>query len=192
MSLERGFKSWTERIARSLRSDLALSGREPLDPRSLATYLQIRLLTPNDVVGLPEDARRQLLVIDPSGWSAITVESGGRVCIIYNPSHTPARQSNDIAHEIAHVILGHKPATIIMSHDGAFAMRSYDQKQEDEANWLAAALLLPREALLYFRRTRLTTTEIAAHFGVSEQLATYRLRMTGVDAQLKAAAKFKR
>ncbi len=30
-----------------------------------------------------------------------------------------------------------------MSADGSLVMRSYDQKQEEEANWLAWAILLP-------------------------------------------------
>jgi Zn-dependent peptidase ImmA (M78 family) len=71
-------------------------------------------------------------------------------------------------------------------------MRSYDQKNEDEANWLAWALLLPREGLHACRRQNLTALEIANQFGVKDTLVNVRLRMTGVDAHIKAARRYRR
>ena len=186
-TLERGFKSWAERTAASLRGDLSLSPTEALSPRQLADYLQVELCTPNDIPGLPDRVKRQLLEIDPSGWSAVTLEMRDRTLIIYNPTHSIGRQASDITHELAHIILGHRATTIIVSQDGQTVMRSYDQKQEDEANWLAWALLLPREALLRCKRSRLPAAEIAVLYGVSEQLVSYRLRITGVEAQVRAA-----
>jgi Zn-dependent peptidase ImmA (M78 family) len=79
-----------------------------------------------------------------------------------------------------------------MSHDGSFVMRSYDQKDEDEANWLAWSLLLPREGLLACKRQNRTIAEIADQFGVSETLVSFRIRMTGVEPHLKAAARYRR
>jgi Zn-dependent peptidase ImmA (M78 family) len=81
---------------------------------------------------------------------------------------------------------------MILSNDGSLVMRSYDQKQEDEASWLAWAILLPREGLLSSRRSSLTVLEIAERFGVSETLVNFRLRMTGVEAHLKAASRYRR
>lgn len=43
-------------------------------------------------------------------------------------------------------------------------MRSYDQKDEDEANWLAWSLLLPREEPLARKRENLTPKQIADRF----------------------------
>ncbi len=71
-----------------------------------------------------------------------------------------------------------------MSQDGNIIMRSYDPKQEEEANWLGWCLLLPSEALLRAARAEDSTTQIAQTYGVSEQLVTYRLRMTGVVKRL--------
>jgi Zn-dependent peptidase ImmA (M78 family) len=68
-------------------------------------------------------------------------------------------------------------------------MRSYDQKDEDEANWLAWALLLPREGLLSCKNSRLTVPQIAERYGVTDTLVNFRLRMTGVEAQFKAASR---
>jgi Zn-dependent peptidase ImmA (M78 family) len=191
-TLERGFKSWAERTATSLRGDLGLCANDPLQPSALARYLEVRLWTPRDVPGLPPAVLDQLLEKDPWGWSAISVLQGTAAVTIYNPRHSPGRQASDVVHELAHIILGHEPARLIMSHDGSFVMRSYDQKHEDEANWLAWSLLLPREGLLACRRRNLTALEIANRFGVTDTLVNFRLRMTGVDAHIKAASRYRR
>jgi IrrE N-terminal-like domain len=185
-TLERGFKSWAERTAASLRADLSLSTLEPLDPRVLATYLQVRLITPSDIPGIPQTVLKQLLNVDPWGWSALTIMQGDAALVIYNPKHSAGRQASDIAHELAHIILGHEAAKLIMSADGQLVMRTYDQKQEDEANWLAWALLLPRDALLHNRKMRVTAKQIAQRYCVTETLVQFRMRVTGVEAQLRA------
>jgi Zn-dependent peptidase ImmA (M78 family) len=133
----------------------------------------------------------QLLVSDPGGWSAVSVYEADRAVIVYNPRHSAGRQASDIMHELAHFILDHHPATVIMSHDGSFVMRSYDQRQEDEANWLGWCLLLPREALLRCKRLKLSTAEIAAMYGVTNTLTEFRLRMTGVERHLRAADRWR-
>ena len=186
-TLERGFKSWAERTATSLRGELALLPFEPLDPRRLADYLQVRLITPHQVDGITDDILHQLLVVDPWGWSALTLDQEHSALVIYNPAHPPGRQASDITHELAHIVLGHQPATMIMSPDGTLVMRSYNQKQEEEANWLGWALLLPREALLSLRRRKVAVPGIAASFGVTEILVQYRMRITGVESQIRAA-----
>jgi hypothetical protein len=37
------------------------------------------------------------------------------------------------------------------------SLRTYNKDQEDDANWLAGCILLPREALLYARRCGINT-----------------------------------
>jgi len=148
-TLDRGFKSWAERTATSLRGELGLSPNDLLRPLDLATYLETLLWTPHDVPNLPVEVLDQLMQKDPWGWSAVSVVQDGSAVIIYNPRHSPGRQSSDIVHELAHQILGHEPARLIMSHDGSFVMRSYDQKGEDEANWLAWAFYYQGMASLW-------------------------------------------
>jgi Zn-dependent peptidase ImmA (M78 family) len=192
MNFERGFKTWAERTSANLRKELGLSGFDPLPPKLLADYLEVRLCTPRDVPNITQDVLDQLLEHDPWGWSAVSVFQPDRTVVIFNPRRSGGRRASDIMHELAHIILDHRPATIVMSHDGSFVMRSYDEKQEGEANWLGWCLLLPREALLRCLRRGLSEIEIADTYGVTETLANFRIRMTGVGSQLKAATRYRK
>lgn len=186
-TLDRGFKSWAERTSLTLRQEIGLAIEGRLDPSQLAGFLEVDVRTPYDVPGLPKHVLDQLLHCDPWGWSAVSLLlPNGRSLVIYNPRKSKGRQASDITHELAHFILDHQPATIILSHEGSIAMRTFDRKQEEEANWLAWCLLLPRDALLRAKRAGLRTAQIAARYGVTEALVTYRLNMSGVDTQLKA------
>jgi Zn-dependent peptidase ImmA (M78 family) len=188
MNFERGFKTWAERTSASLRQELKLLPHEPLSPTVLAGYLDVTLWTPVEVPGITRDVLEQLLSDDPWGWSAVSVCRADRTMVIYNPRKSAGRRASDIMHELAHLILSHQPATVVMSQDGSFVMRSYDQVQEDEANWLAWCILLPRDALLRCRKLDLSVAEIAEQYDVTETLVNFRLRMTGVESQLRAAS----
>jgi Zn-dependent peptidase ImmA (M78 family) len=130
------------------------------------------------------------VVNDPWGWSAVTVAVHGRVIVVYNNRKSSGRQASDVTHELAHVILSHEPATVILSESVDLSMRTFDQKQEGEANCLAWALLLPRDVLFDARKSRLSIDSIATTFGVTETLVQYRLRMTGIDVQLQRRRRF--
>jgi Zn-dependent peptidase ImmA (M78 family) len=190
-TLERGFKSWAERTALAFRRELRLAPHDPLKPESLAEHLGIVLYTPYNIDGIPKGIIRQLIDKDPWGWSAVSFEVNGQGLVIYNPRKSSGRRSSDITHELAHFILHHQPAKIILSLELEIGMRSFDQKQEDEANWLAWCLLLPREALMAARTKGLTTKNIAEEYGVAVSLVNMRMRLTGVDAQMVAAKRLR-
>jgi Zn-dependent peptidase ImmA (M78 family) len=97
-----------------------------------------------------------------------------------------------VTHELAHIILEHTPTFNFFNPQKQLFIRSYDRAQEDEANWLAATILLPRQALLYVRRQRLGKEEICRRYGVSERLLAFRVNTTGVERQLSASRKHKR
>lgn len=188
MTFDRGFKAWCERTAVGIRRSLDLEPWDPLDAATLAEHLGIELLTPRDVAGLTAEELDQLLKHDRWGWSAVTVATDSQPIVIYNPLKSAGRRASDIMHELAHVILSHQPGTIILSQDGDMGMRSFDKKQEDEANWLAWCLLLPREALVQALRRRLNKEQIAAAYGVTTVLVQFRIGKTGVQAQFKRLA----
>lgn len=186
-TLERGFKSWAERTSLAFRKELGVSVDASLAPERVAEYLDVELWTPTQIPGVTQEVLNQLLQIDPWGWSAAGVQVDGRGIVIYNPRHSRGRQVSDITHELAHFILDHQPAQIILSADlDNLSMRSFNQKQEDEANCLAWTLLLPREALVRAKRRHLTVDQIAEHYGVTKSLAIYRVNATGVEKQLRA------
>lgn len=184
-TFDRGFKSWAERASASIRQELGLDPCDCLDVMKLAEYLEVRVCTPRDIPGLSADVLDQLLVKDRYGWDAVSmVTPDGNVLLIYNPLKSAGRKASDVAHELAHILLEHKPSAVIFSHDGSFAMRTFDQKQEDEANWLAWSLLLPRAALVRAMRQGMTVEKTASAYGVTTQLVNYRLGVTGVKVQL--------
>jgi len=186
-TLERGFKSWAERTSMAFRRELGVSVDAALSPAQVAEYLGVDVWTPSQVPGITSVLLDQLLKVDPWGWSAAGIHIDGRGIVIYNPRHSRGRQVSDITHELAHFILDHQPARIILSADlDGMSMRSFNQKQEDEANCLAWTLLLPREALMRAKRRRATIEEIAEQFGVTKSLVTYRVNATGIEKQIKA------
>lgn len=184
-TLERGFKAWAERASLSIRQELGISVEQPLSPAALADYLEVELWTPRDVPGITKDVLDELLKHDPFGWHALGLQVNGKSIVIYNPRKSAGRQVSDITHELAHIILDHQPATIIYSAELDLGMRSFDQKQEDEANCLAWCLLLPRESLAHAKRRRMSTSETAEHFRVSESLVTYRTNISGIGKQFR-------
>lgn len=182
--MQRGFKSRCEQIAKRCRRNLNVSLDAPLPFARLADDLGIVLWTPADVPGLDEDTVQQLSVADAGAWSAVTVDLDGRRVVVVNSAQDARRIPNNVVHELAHVILGHAAARVDISEDGHLWLSTHGREQEDEADWLAAALLLPRDGLLQrFTRQR-DAARIADHFKVSVALVRWRLNATGVARQV--------
>ncbi|MDE2183571.1 MAG: ImmA/IrrE family metallo-endopeptidase [Alphaproteobacteria bacterium] len=64
-------------------------------------------------------------------------------------------------------------------------LNNYDKTQEAEADWLAGALLVPRDPLLWFLSRDRSTGNAASHFEVGADMIEWRRRMTGIDIQLR-------
>jgi Zn-dependent peptidase ImmA (M78 family) len=88
-------------------------------------------------------------------------------------------------HELAHISLRHVPSRVDLSVSGLMLLSDYPDQQEQEAEWLAGAMLLPRAALIHHRSRGWGVDQICAKFSVSATLCQWRIRMTGVDSQLK-------
>ena len=190
-TFRRGFKSWSERIALGFRRDLGQDSISALAPRDLAQHLGIVVWTPEEVARLGDLDRvhlDQLLVHDRSSWSAVTLFDRGHRVIIVNSAHAPVRQNSDVMHEIAHMVLEHEPARVDMTEQGLMILDSYDKGQEDEADWLGGALLVPRDPLLDVLSKDHSTTNAASFFGVSKDMIKWRRQTTGVDIQLRRRA----
>ena len=183
---QRGFKTWAENTAVSIRKNLGSSAHDPLVPVDLATYLDVRVWTPHDVPGLRTEALQHLLSAEGDEWSALTVRVGNREVIVLNPGHSSARQASDLTHELAHIIRDHTPAQILISNETGVGLRTFDELQESEANWLAGCLLLPRTALAHCANKRMSCDGMREYFGVSAELLRYRLNVSGIARQYGA------
>lgn len=181
---ERGFKTWCENTAESIRKKMHLKPWSSLDPRQLADQLGVKVWDLSDIPDLATGTKDHLSSADRDEWSAVTVNANEQQVVVINPTHSPARQASDLMHELAHVILEHSSATLFMN-EGGYALRTYDEKQEAEANWFAGCLLLPRAALTHCVFKRMTIEDAIDEYGVSRQLYTYRSNKTGVNRQFK-------
>jgi Zn-dependent peptidase ImmA (M78 family) len=66
-------------------------------------------------------------------------------------------------------------------------MNEYNPTHEEEANCLAATLLIPRDALLQAIRQGMGDVAMADQFGVSLSVLRMRRNLTGADKQLYGA-----
>lgn len=167
-----------------IRGELSLSPTDPLDVRELAIHLEIPLVGMSQLADGHPGFLNVFRHREQDSFSALTLFRGTSRIIVHNDSHHPHRQSSNIAHEISHCLLEHPPAPI-MSAEGC---RHWDPRLEAEADWLGAALLLPREGGLRLVKKGTSVEAIAEHYKVSETLCQWRLRQTGVLMQVQRQA----
>jgi IrrE N-terminal-like domain len=189
MSLRRGFKTDAEQFALEVRRELSLVATARLDPFVLAKHLCIPVLTIRECQAVSDNPASIGVLLDSESdnFSAITVFFGNRRIIVHNESHAPTRQASNLMHELAHCLLEHPPGPVC----NAIGCRNWDSRLEEEANWLAGALLVPREGALWFARRGHDISLIAANYGVSIPMCRWRINRTGVMRQtrgLKIAA----
>lgn len=179
--MKRGFKAHAERISSEVRAELKLAADTRLKPLELAEHLSIPVLTLTEVSKLsPKNSFEEYFSsIEPDCFSAITVFQGLKRTIVHNENQHPNRQASNLGHELSHSLLEHEP-TPIANADG---QRYWDPVVEEEANWLAASLLLPREGVLQMLKSGSTIVDIALHYGVSESLARWRISGSGIAYQ---------
>ena len=178
--LKRGFKSWCEKTSLQYREKLGIDKKMPLNAFQLAEHLKIKTISPIQIQGISEGCITTLLSDESDSWSAVTIcLNSERQIIVYNSSNVPWRQSNDIMHEISHVVIGHK-AQMVHSLDAGLFLRHYDKDQEDEADWLAGTFLLPKDALFRICYSN-DKSKMAKEYMVSEKLLNMRLNVSGVN-----------
>ena len=165
------------------REQLGIHKHAPLDPWIYADALGVLVFGAGDLDLAPEHAQ-QLLERDSSSWSGMTLYEDSVHVVVLNSSHSRVRQCSTLMHELAHILLDHVPASVQVSESGIILLSDYSDEQEDEADWLGAALLLPEAALLDLRGSGMSGADVARHFSVSEDLCTWRCRMTGVEKRL--------
>jgi Zn-dependent peptidase ImmA (M78 family) len=181
--VRRGFKADAERKAHEVRTEMGLGAEDALDCVDLARHVGAEVRRADELTRI--EKLEALEEIQPGAFSACTFTIDHRHVIVYNPFGSHGRHQSNIAHEVAHLLLEHRLNQVEQA--GGLSFFTCDPDEEQEANWLAGCLLLPRQ-LLYSAASRgLDSSAIASHYGVSEQMAAFRIRTTGVERQLEAA-----
>lgn len=183
MALRRGFKAEAERIAKDIWYEMSLTPNDRMDVEKLAEHLDCVVHPADTLVDI--EKLKELHRIQHDAFFACTFKlRSNRYAIVFNPLMSDRRRNSDIAHEVAHIVLGHSLSRL--ERLGNIAFLSCDKQQEQEAAWLSGCLLLPRFALIYDLRKGRTPSTIAGNRVVSEDMVDYRVRVTGAARQLAA------
>lgn len=181
VKLRRGFKAEAEAYSCDYRKELGLLASQPLDMFALARHLDVPVVSLSELSPLLQRAAyRHLTTIASSEFSAVTLSLGCARHVVYNDSHAPTRQQSDLAHELAHIILGHSPSELTKASGG----RHYNKELEDEAACLSGVLLLPKAAAIWVLKSGKSTYQAAADFNISLQMMTMRLNQSGAKTIL--------
>jgi Zn-dependent peptidase ImmA (M78 family) len=184
--LRRGFKSQCERRAVELRRQLCLADFAPLPAPAVAKVYGIDVWPLERVVRATQAGAVDLRELGGDDWLVFTLRLGNRDLVVINTTQSPPQQNSIITHEIAHIILGHELASSVGTAADPLSVGSYDQDQEDEAAWFGSTLLLPRPALTWMRRHRLSAAAASAYFGITPELLHWRLQAAGAETKPKA------
>jgi Zn-dependent peptidase ImmA (M78 family) len=141
----------------------------------LAESLRIRVVSLDSIDGLSEEAREHLA--GSRQWSGGVTESlpdGTRV-VVMNENQSRERRAATLMEEICHTLLGHTPSLI--SAGTEVEGRTYNRVVEEEAYGVGAAALLPYRALSEALSRGDSVEAIARHFGVTQSLVEYRMRV---------------
>jgi Zn-dependent peptidase ImmA (M78 family) len=182
--MRRGFKAEAEHISAEMRRLVGLSQNAPMAARKLAKALDIVVMGPKEIPGIPEPLATQMLFDFGDKWSGVTIPVAGQTLIIVNTGHSPARQESDLMHEIAHILCKHKPARIDPPGELPWASRSYDREQETQAAWLGGCLQIPRSGLMAAVLKDLDNLAIGSLYGASPEMVSFRRNTSGVDSHL--------
>jgi Zn-dependent peptidase ImmA (M78 family) len=179
--MRRGFKAEAERIATEIRDAMGLGLAAPATSTSIAEHLGVTVRAADELV---ERGRlEELAQVQADAFSAATFRMpSGKLIVVTNPLNAAGRLNSDLAHELAHLILKHRTRRL----ETLEGMRFFtcDSEQEEEANWLAGCLLLPRGLLLQAARNGWGAERIARQYTVSVPMARFRLNASGVLIQI--------
>jgi Zn-dependent peptidase ImmA (M78 family) len=123
------------------------------------------------------------LLEDPEQTGSLFVDAPANFNIII-PSHTsPRRDRFTIAHELGHYIVHYllKKHSTGENPGKMMAFRKDSDRVEWEANWFAAAFLMPSQPFrAQFEECGGNLDAVSSHFGVSKAAAEVRARSLGL------------
>lgn len=173
-------KQEMEEMAEEFRDDLGIGEDEAFDALRVR-IAGVDVFVPGDIHGLENGCLDFLTGEGFDQWSAMSVPldlDADRWAVLRNDQHQLVRQKVTYLEECWHIMLGHKLTKVAKVSD-AFG-RTYDSTEEHDAYYLAAASLLPREAVSRCVEAGEGSDAIAAKFGVSQPLVEYRIKRLGL------------
>lgn len=171
MKFRRGFKADCEQIAAEVRDELMLAVDEPVDMGELARHILIPVQSLAAYIKHAGHLQCEHTEEIYAKVSAFTTFRGSHRTIVYNDRHGAARHRSNLAHEIAHALLGHPP-------EGT-SSQAQEQMWEAEAAWMGGVLMLSRPQAILVARTGLSSESAMKQFGVSPQMLRFRMNVTG-------------
>jgi Zn-dependent peptidase ImmA (M78 family) len=186
-NLRRGFVSEAHWWSDSLRDEMKLAAHAPLCPKALCKHLGVSILLLSKLPPCPE--RDLLLAREKGHWlSAAVCFDRTEAFILLNDANEVKRQASDIAHELAHILLGHKPVNPFANG----MIREFSPVDEQEAEILGPTLLVSEKAALLAYRLiqnrQHTLTSLSESWGITEQVIRMRMNAVGASKRIKRAA----
>lgn len=182
-----GFKAEAKWYSQEFRTELNIPLHQPLCPWKLAEHLAVPTIKLTNLPPLPET----LYLISPKGqkdFSATAFYDGNRALVVYNDANHEKRQASDIAHELAHIVLGH-PRTPLFDENG---MRDYPVEIEEEAQWLGPELLVSEQAAMHAYKIinsgEFTLETLSDEWGITAQVIRMRINLVGAKRRFNRAA----
>jgi IrrE N-terminal-like domain len=185
--LRRGFVTEAHWWADQLRKEMGVAADAPLCPKDLCNHLSIPVLR---LSSFPPSPERDFLLARLKGqlFSAAVLYEGTIARILINDAADLKRQASDIAHEVAHVLLGHPPVYPFINGE----VRDYSPEAEAEAEYLGPALLVSERAALraygLIKAKTHTLQSLSDAWQVSSDVLRWRMNAVGASKRLGRAA----
>jgi transcriptional regulator with XRE-family HTH domain len=178
-------KDEMENKAESFRRDLGFSDDEALDPFCIRIQ-GVKIISLEQIDGVSEALKDQLLNSAREQWDAMSVplEEGSETwVVVWNNCTSGNRQRVSLLEEIWHILSGHR-LTKIRKFAGVYG-RTFDEVEEHDAYYLAAATLLPASVVRKAVEEHTNVSEIAKKYGTTTELVEYRIKRLGLWQQYK-------
>ncbi len=182
-----GFKAEASRFAAELRAEMGVDLNAPLCPWKLAEHLCVPII---NLSQLPDCKERQYLNAGTGRdeFSATVCYDGIKAFVINNDAHPMKRQASNLAHELAHVLMGHPP-TAPFDETGK---RDFIAEIENEAEWLGPTLLVSDQAAMHAYQLlqcgHHTLASLSDEWNVTKDVIQMRMNVVGASKRFRNRA----
>jgi transcriptional regulator with XRE-family HTH domain len=174
-----------EALAHAFRRDLGLQEEQPIDPMKIEIQ-DVMVLSIKKIPGLDPKITAHLKGPNADQWSAMSVpvdEDRDKWVIVRNERHPVVRQRVSLLEEFWHILLGHQLTKVAKVAD-AYG-RTFDEHEEHDAFYLAAATLLPKGVINKALKEGKDVAQVADDYGTSPELVEYRIKRLGLWRQYR-------